>query len=91
MSVSASDDNDAVAYGARETSRTSEPLRDLLIRAREAKGITQTKLAGKLGRPQSFVSNYENGQRRIDVIEFIQIAKALGLDPAAEVARLSRA
>lgn len=75
--------------GVRENSRTSEPLRDLLIRAREAMGITQTDLAAKLGRPQSFVSNYENGQRGIDVIEFIQIAKALGLDPAAEVARLA--
>ena len=75
--------------GARENSRTSEPLRDLLVRAREAKGITQTQLAAHLGRPQSFVSNYENGQRGIDVIEFIQIAKALGLDPAAEVAKLA--
>lgn len=75
--------------GARENSRTSEPLRDLLIRAREAKRLTQTALAARLGRPQSFVSNYENGQRGIDVIEFIQIAKALGLDPAEEVARLA--
>jgi transcriptional regulator with XRE-family HTH domain len=59
-----------------------------LVRARETKGVTQTELAARLGRPQSFVSNYENGQRRIDVIEFIQIAKALGLDPA-EVPRLA--
>lgn len=77
--------------GTRENSRTSAPLRDLLVQAREAKGITQTQLAAQLGRPQSFVSNYENGQRGIDVIEFIQIAKALGLDPAAELAKLAGA
>ncbi len=54
----------------------------LLVNARKAKGMTQTVLAIELGRPQSFVAKYENGERRIDVIEFIDIAAALGISPA---------
>ncbi|MFZ0544521.1 MAG: helix-turn-helix transcriptional regulator [Candidatus Promineifilaceae bacterium] len=53
----------------------------LIINYRQQQGITQIQLAEKLGRPQSFVSKYENGDRRIDVIEFIDIAKALKIDP----------
>jgi transcriptional regulator with XRE-family HTH domain len=43
--------------------------------------MTQVQLATHLKRPQSFVSKYENGERRIDLIEFLEIAAALGLDP----------
>jgi len=53
----------------------------MLVAAREASGIQQQKLAEKLGKPQSFISKYEAGQRRIDVIEFIAITRALGADP----------
>ena len=38
-------------------------------------------MAKKLGRPQSFIAKYEGGERRIDVIEFIEIARALDADP----------
>lgn len=41
--------------------------------------MTQTDIARKLLRPQSFVSKYERGERRLDVTEFIEIADALGL------------
>lgn len=50
--------------------------------ARKAAGITQVELAARLGKPQSFVSKVERGERRIDVIEFCQVAEALGRDPA---------
>lgn len=40
--------------------------------------LTQTDLAYRLQRPQSFVSKYESGERRLDVIEFIQVCEALG-------------
>jgi Helix-turn-helix len=43
--------------------------------------ISQQPMARKLGRPQSFIAKYEGGERRIDVIEFIEIARALGADP----------
>lgn len=42
-----------------------------------------------LGRPQAWVSNYERGQRRLDVAEFIEIAGLVGLDPV-EVIRVLR-
>jgi transcriptional regulator with XRE-family HTH domain len=56
-------------------------LIDLLAVVRENAGIRQRELAKKLGRPQSFVAKYEGGERRLDVIEFIAIARALGADP----------
>lgn len=52
----------------------------LLIDYRQRQGITQTQLAEQLRRPQSFVSKCENGERRIDLIEFLEIAGALGID-----------
>ena len=43
--------------------------------------MTQTELAEKLGQYQSFVARMESGQRRIDVIEYLDIAEAIGFDP----------
>lgn len=53
----------------------------MLVAARRDSGIRQQKLAEKLKKPQSFIAKYEGGERRIDVIEFIAIARALGVDP----------
>ena len=53
----------------------------ILTKARKSVGITQTELANKIKQSQSYVSKYENGERRLDVIEFIGITKALGVDP----------
>lgn len=52
-----------------------------LVAVRKGAGIRQQALAMKLGRPQSFIAKYEGGERRIDVVEFIAIARALGADP----------
>jgi transcriptional regulator with XRE-family HTH domain len=52
-----------------------------LVAVRKGAGIRQQALAKKLGRPQSFIAKYEGGERRIDVVEFIAIARALGADP----------
>ena len=46
-------------------------------------------LAAALERPQSFVSKFENGDRRIDMVEFLQICRALDADPLAIVATIS--
>ncbi|EFL3109112.1 TPA: helix-turn-helix transcriptional regulator [Escherichia coli] len=54
----------------------------LLRSARIEQRITQTQLAESLGKPQSFVAKVENGERRLDVIEFATIARLLSLDPA---------
>jgi transcriptional regulator with XRE-family HTH domain len=53
----------------------------LLIKLRKAKGLTQMDVASRLGRPQSFVSKYESGERRLDVVEFIEVIQALDSDP----------
>jgi transcriptional regulator with XRE-family HTH domain len=52
----------------------------LLIETREKAGLTQHQLAKKLRKPQSFIAKYEGGERRVDVIEFITIARAIGAD-----------
>src|SRR3954469_24988276 len=57
--------------------RMSDRLRRRLHEARKARGLRQSDLADQLGRPQSFVSNYERGTRRLEVSEFIQIARLL--------------
>ncbi len=57
-----------------------DQFRRQLIQARKAKGLTQTTLAKKLSRPQSFVSKYERGERRLDLVEFLEVADALGID-----------
>ncbi|NFV81408.1 helix-turn-helix domain-containing protein [Magnetospirillum aberrantis] len=48
---------------------------------RKRAGLKQQDVAERLGKPQSFVSAYEAGQRRIDVLELARIAQALGLEP----------
>lgn len=55
---------------------------NLLRSARIDRKITQSQLAELLGKPQSFVAKVENGERRLDVIEFAAIARLLSLDPA---------
>lgn len=56
-------------------------LIDLLVAVRHGAGVRQQALAKKLGKPQSFVAKYEGGERRLDLIEFVAIARALGADP----------
>lgn len=51
-----------------------------LAAARDRAGLTRAQLARLLRKPQSFVSNYERGQRRIDVLELLRIVAALGGD-----------
>ena len=69
--------------------RPSDRLRRRLHEARRARGLRQCDLADRLGRPQSFVSNYERGTRRLEVSEFIEIARILAVDAAALVAELA--
>ena len=52
-----------------------------LKRARVDADLTQVVLAGRLRKPQSFVSKYEQGERNLDVLEFVAVAKAIGIDP----------
>jgi hypothetical protein len=50
--------------------------------------LTQAEVAAKLGRYQSFVATVESGQRRIDVVEFLDFADAIGFDPREAIKKL---
>jgi transcriptional regulator with XRE-family HTH domain len=54
-------------------------LYTLLKKFRQDKGIRQVELAEKLGVPQSFVSKYESGDRRLDILELRQVCDAIGI------------
>jgi transcriptional regulator with XRE-family HTH domain len=56
-------------------------LRTLLIDARRAQKLSQADVAEKLGRVQTYVSKYERGERRLDLIEFLDVAAVLALEP----------
>lgn len=58
------------------TERQNALLR-LLRASREHAGLRQEDVAERLGRPQSFVSKYESGERRLDVLELYDVCAAL--------------
>lgn len=58
-------------------------LTEALIEARQVRSLTQDELADLLGRHQSYVSKVERGERRIDLVEFVELAHALGIAPTA--------
>lgn len=55
---------------------------------RQRAGITQRELAALLGKPQSFVSAYESGQRRVDLLELLVIVETLKADPFTVLAQV---
>ena len=63
-------------------------LQEALIAARRAQNLTQVEVARRLGKPQSFVSKYESGERRLDVIEFIEVCKVLSIRPLTIIKKL---
>ncbi len=68
--------------------REYDRFRALLIDLRKRAGLSQAELAKRLAKPQSFVSKFERGERRLDVIEFKAVAEALGIDPLRLLRRL---
>ena len=67
-----------------------EKLQRLLRQIREEAGLTQIDLAAKLNRPQSFISKYESGERRLDILELREVCKALKITFLDFVRRLER-
>ena len=65
-------------------------LREMLVESRKAAGMTQAQVAECLHKPQSFVSKYERGERRLDVVEFLEVAQCVGIEGAELVRRLAR-
>ncbi len=65
-------------------------FRALLVDARVSAGLTQLEVASKLNRPQSFVAKYEGGERRLDVVEFIEVCDAIGVDAYLIISQLRK-
>ena len=62
-----------------------EALRLFLIKKRKEAGLTQAELAEELQMHQPHISLIERGQRRVDVVEFLRLAKILQFDPAEAI------
>ncbi|MGE0853847.1 MAG: helix-turn-helix domain-containing protein [Hyphomicrobiaceae bacterium] len=69
----------------RDTLRSPQQkqLRTLLRELRSRHQLTQAEVAKRLAKPQSFVAKYERGERRLSAIEFIHVARAIGVEPVA--------
>ena len=63
-------------------------LQEALIAARRGENLTQVEVAERLGKPQSFVSKYESGERRLDVIEFMEVCTVLNIRPLTIIKKL---
>ena len=68
-----------------------EILRKMLVEAREASRLTQVQVAMRLRKPQSFVSKYERGERRLDFTEFLEVADILQIEVGDFVGRYREA
>lgn len=64
-------------------------LCEALIRERLSASLTQADLAMRLGKPQSFVSKYERAERRLDVIEFLEVVEAIGADSCSLIREIA--
>ena len=67
---------------ARQTHSAEQKLvTEAVIAARKRANLSQAELGKRLNRPQPFISLIESGERRVDVIQFYAIMRALGVDP----------
>ncbi len=62
-------------------SRRHQRLAELLVQYRREADLKQTDVAAKLGKYQPLITNMESGQRRIDVVELLELAEIIGFDP----------
>jgi HTH-type transcriptional regulator/antitoxin HipB len=65
-------------------------LAALLTERRKQAGLTQVAVAAALGRHQPFIANIENGERRLDVVEFLALAEIIGFDPHEVLGELQK-
>lgn len=73
---------DRVSTKARYA-RELKILGEVLVAARERQGLRQNVVAARLGLPPSHLAKVEAGTRRLDVIEFVRLARACDLEPSA--------
>ena len=72
-------------------SKGQEAFCQALVDARIKSGLSQKELAVKLRHHQSFVARVESGERRIDVVELVVLARAIGFDPFEVLAMVEAA
>jgi len=65
-------------------------LVDALVKARKRSRLTQAQLGARIGKTQGFISLIERSQRRVDVLEFYAICRALGVSPVKMFAAIAR-
>jgi transcriptional regulator with XRE-family HTH domain len=63
------------------TSEAYNALVEVLVQARASAGLSQRDLAERVEKPRSYISKIETKERRIDAIELIDLAEALGIEP----------
>jgi transcriptional regulator with XRE-family HTH domain len=68
--------------------KTYARLSQLMTEARKKSGLSQQEVADRLGRPQTYVSRVERGTRQMDLVEFLEVAEAIGFDPAEFIEQL---
>ena len=70
------------------TSDAYERVVRTLVEARLQAELTQRDLAQRLGKPRSYVSKIETKERRLDLVEFVELAEAIGIDPVGLFTRI---
>lgn len=73
-----------------QSNREKQQLQELLRELREAAELRQVDLAKRLGRPQSFVSKYESGEKNLDFLEVSEVCEALDIPLVEFVRRFER-
>ena len=71
-------------------SERHKELLQLLRQARKAAGLTQKQLGAFIERSQPFISKIETGQRRLDVVEFLELVEAMGARPHESIDDLQK-
>lgn len=75
--------------GAWQSSAAYRTVLATIVEARKSAGMTQRQVAKALGKPPSWIARIETRQRRMDLLEFIAIARALGLKEGELLRELS--
>jgi DNA-binding XRE family transcriptional regulator len=72
-------------------SERHQKLARMLLARRKASGMTQAEVARALGRHQPFIANIENGERRVDLIELLELSEIIGSDIQEVIEELKNA
>ena len=73
------------------SSRSYQAAISILVGARRQAGLTQRDLASRLAKPPSFIAKIETGERRLDIVEFVAIARVLGIPPDTIIGKIDAA